>query len=393
MIYVTKIYMPSKEKFQSYIDGIYESGWLTNNGPLVQELEKKLEEYLGVKNLLCLSSGTDALQFAYRLLESEEQDSERKEVITTPFSFVSTTSAIAAERFKPVFADINRDSYNIDPSNIERKITDKTCAIAPCHVFGNACEIDKIDEIAQKNNLKVIYDASHAFDVQYKGKHILNYGDMSVISFHATKMFHTIEGAAIVIKDDALYEKAKVMRNYGIDAPDSVAMLGINSKIHEVGAAMGLCMLEEEDIISEERKTSHEYYTKQLKDYVQLQKKNKDASQSYSYFPVVFNNENDMSKVRAALLKKDIAARQYFKPSLDTLPYVECDEVMKNSRDIASRILVIPMHSCVEPLVSEIIIDTLQNDDAVHIKRPSKKSAKHNNLKEVATADNIDDVA
>ena len=174
MIYVTKIYMPDKEKFKSYIDGIYKSGWLTNNGPLVQELEKKLEEYLGVKNLLCISSGTDALQFAYRLLESDG-----KEVITTPFSFVSTTSAIVAERLIPKFADIDRETYNIDPKNIEKLINKNTSAIAPCHVFGNACDIEKIDEIAKKHDLKVIYDASHAFDVKYKGEHILNYGDIS----------------------------------------------------------------------------------------------------------------------------------------------------------------------------------------------------------------------
>ena len=354
MTYVTKIYMPDKEKFKAYIDGIYESGWLTNNGPLVYKLEKKLEEYLGVKNLLCISSGTDALQFAYRILEAEG------EVVTTPFSFVSTTSAIAAERLTPVFADIDSDSYNIDPKNIESAITEKTCAIAPCHVFGNACEIDVIDEIAKKHDLKVIYDASHAFDVKYKDKHILNYGDMSIISFHATKMFHTIEGAAIVIKDDALYEKAKIVRNYGIDGPDSVAMLGINAKMNEVEAAMGLCMLEEENIIQKERKISHEFYTQQLEQYVQLQKKNEDATQSYTYFPVVFRSGDEMSRVREALLEKDIAARQYFKPSLDTLPYVEIRNVMTKSRDIASRILVIPMHSGVEPMVSQIIIETLE---------------------------------
>lgn len=354
MTYVTKIYMPDKEKFKAYIDGIYESGWLTNNGPLVQKLEKKLEEYLGVKNLLCLSSGTDALQFSYRILEAEG------EVVTTPFSFVSTTSAIVAERLTPVFADIDTDSYNIDPKNIENAITEKTCAIAPCHVFGNACEIDAIDEIAKQHDLKVIYDASHAFDVKYKGKHILNYGDISIISFHATKIFHTIEGAAIVIKDDALYEKAKIVRNYGINGPDSVAMLGINAKMNEVEAAMGLCMLEEEDMIQEERKISHEFYTQQLKEYVQLQKKNENATQSLTYFPVVFRSEDEMSRVREALLEKDIAARQYFKPSLDTLPYVEHQNVMVNSRDIASRILVIPMHSGVEPLVSQIIKETLE---------------------------------
>jgi len=354
MTYVTKIYMPDKEKFKAYIDGIYESGWLTNNGPLVQKLEKELEAYLGVKNLLCVSSGTDALQIAYRILEMEG------EVITTPFSFVATTSAIAVEGLTPVFADIDSNSFNIDPENIEDTINEKTCAIAPCHVFGNACEIDEIDKIAEKYDLKVVYDASHAFDVQYKDKHILNYGDISVISFHATKMFQTIEGGAIVIKDDALYEKAKMVRNYGSGGPDSVEMLGVNAKMNEVEAAMGLCMLEEEDIIQKERKESHEFYTSQLKEYVQLQKKNENATQSYSYFPVVFKSEDEMHRVREALLEQDIAARQYFKPSLDTLPYVEHRKVMHNSRDIASRILVIPMHSGVEPKVSEIIIETLK---------------------------------
>lgn len=358
MTYVTKIYMPDKEKFKSYIDGIYESGWLTNNGPLVQELEKKLEDYLGVKNLLCVSNGTDALQLAYQLLGEKD-----KEVITTPFSFVSTTSAIVVEGLKPVFADIDKESYNLDPKNIEKQITENTCAIAPCHVFGNACDIEAIDALAEKHDLKVIYDASHAFDVAYKGKHILNYGDISVVSFHATKIFHTIEGAAIVIKDDALYEKAKIVRSYGIDGPDSVGMLGMNSKINEVQAAMGLCMLEEEDQIFAERRKSHEFYTQQLEKYVQLQKKSNDATQSYSYFPVVFKTQEEMIKVRAALLEHDIAARQYFKPSLDTLPYIDCDEVMENSRDIASRILVIPMHSNVEPLVSKIIIESLEGEE------------------------------
>lgn len=355
MTYVTKIYMPNREKFKTYIDGIYESGWLTNNGPLVQKLEKKLETYLGVKNLLCLSNGTDALQFAYRLLEEEG-----KEVITTPFSFVSTTSAIVAERLKPIFADIDKESYNIDPTNIEDFITKNTCAIAPCHVFGNACEIDEIDKIAKKHKLKVIYDASHAFDVKYKDQHILNYGDISIVSFHATKVFHTIEGAAIVIKDDALYEKAKIVRNYGIDAPDSVAMLGINAKMNEIQAAMGLCMLDEVDEIKKERQESYALYTNSLNKHVQLQKKNSDSTQSYSYFPIVFKSEDEMKKVQKALKEENIVARQYFNPSLDTLPYVESKKTMHNSRDLSSRILVIPMHSNIEFKVSEIIIKTLE---------------------------------
>lgn len=354
MTYVPKIYLPDKEKFKAYIDGIYENGWLTNNGPLLQKLEKRLEEQFGVKNLLCVSSGTSALQLAYRALEI------KGEVITTPFSFVSTTSAIAAEGLTPVFADIDINSYNLDPKNIESVITDKTCAIAPCHVFGNACEIDTIDKIAQKYNLKVIYDASHAFDVQYKDKHILDYGDFAAISFHATKIFHTIEGGALVIKDDNLYKKAKIIRDLGMDGPDSIAMLGINVKMNEVEAAMGLCMLDEMDHIIEEREKSHKYYTEQLSKYVQLQKINKDATQSHTYFPIVFRSENEMETVRDVLLKEEIAVRQYFKTSLDMLPYVELRNIMTKSRDLASRILVIPMHSGIESKVSQIIIETLK---------------------------------
>ncbi len=356
MTYVSKIYMPNREKLKSYIDQIYESGWLTNNGPLVQEFEQKLANYLGVKNLLCVSSGTDALQLAYKTLQMHG------EVITTPFSFVSTTSAIVSEGLIPVFADIDPKSYNIDPKNIEDEITDKTCAIAPCHVFGNACDIDQIDEIAKKYNLKVIYDASHAFDVYYKNKHISNYGDFSIISLHATKIFQSIEGGAIIIKDDELYEKAKIIRNYGIDKPDSVAMLGVNAKMNEFEAAMGLCMFDEISKIHNDRKASYEFYVEKLQNYVQLQLQNPDANRSYSYFPIVFKSHEQMCKVRDALLEADIAARQYFYPSLDTLPYIKSRKVMKNSRDIASRILVIPMHSNVEPIVSKIIIQTLKDD-------------------------------
>ncbi|RUM44163.1 MAG: DegT/DnrJ/EryC1/StrS family aminotransferase [Hydrogenimonas sp.] len=353
MTYVTKVYYPNKEKFKAYIDEIYDNGWLTNNGPLVQKLEKRLEEYLGVKNLLCVTSGTVALELAYRVLET------KGEVITTPFSYVSTTSAISETGSIPVFADIDPETFNIDPENIEAQITDQTYAIAPCHVFGNACDIDAIDAIAKRYNLSVVYDASHAFDVTYKGQHILNYGDISAISFHATKIFHTIEGGAIIIKDDALYEKAKVIRNHGSGGPDSVAMLGINGKMNEISAAMGLCMLDEESSIQNDRAMSHEFYQEALQDYVQLQKRNPEASQSLTYFPIVFQSHEEMDQVRKALYEKEIAARQYFYPSLDTIPFVEKRMPMPRSQDLANRILVIPMHSGVESLVVQTIQETL----------------------------------
>ena len=260
MIHVSKVYFPDKQKFLKYVEKIYKSGWLTNNGPLLQELEKRLEEHLGVKNLLCVSSGTMALQLACKLLDL------KGEVITTPFSFVATTSSIKWEGLDPVFSDINPETYNMDTSKIEKSLSKKTTAIVPCHVFGNACDIEQIDKIAKKNNLKVIYDASHAFDVKYKDESILSFGDVSAISFHATKFFHTIEGAAIIVKDDTLYEKAKIMRNFGIKSEDSVEILGINAKMNELEAAMGLCVLDEIETILAQRQESHEYYAEHLQD-------------------------------------------------------------------------------------------------------------------------------
>lgn len=355
MVNVSKVYFPDKQKFFSYIEKIYKNEWLTNNGPLVQELEKRLEKHLGVKNLLCVSNGTTALQLSYKLLEL------KGEVITTPFSFVATTSSIKWEGLEPVFTDIDAETFNIDPMKIEKSLSEKTSAIVPVHVFGNACEIEEIDRIAKKNNVKVIYDASHAFDVKYKNESILNYGDISAISFHATKFFHTVEGAALVIKDDALYEKAKIVRNFGIDAQNRVNTLGINAKMNELEAAMGLCVLDEIDTILAQRQESHEYYAKHLKDYVQMQRINKDSSQTYSYFPIVLRSEEELENVRNALLAEDVSPRQYFYPSLDTMPYVELRQVMRNSRDIAGRILVIPMHSGVESTVSRIIIEALRS--------------------------------
>lgn len=355
MVNVSKVYFPDKQKFFNYVEKIYESGWLTNNGPLVQELEKRLEKHLGVKNLLCVSNGTTALQLSYKLLELEG------EVITTPFSFVATTSSIKWEGLEPVFTDIDVETFNIDPMKIEKSLNEKTSAIVPVHVFGNACEIEEIDRIAKKSNVKVIYDASHTFGVNYKNESILNYGDISVISFHATKFFHTVEGAAIVIKDDALYEKAKTVRNFGIDAQNGIKTLGINAKMNELEAAMGLCVLDEIDTILAQRQESHEYYAEHLKDYIQMQRINKDASQSYSYFPIVLRSEKELENVRNALLAEGVSPRQYFYPSLDTMPYVERRQVMKNSRDLAGRILVIPMHSGVESAVSKIIIEALRS--------------------------------
>lgn len=342
MINVTKTYLPNKEKYKKYIDEIYENGWLTNNGPLVQRLEKRLAQYLGVKNIVLVSNGTIALEIAYKALNLTN------EVITTPFSFVATTSSLVMSNLKPVFADIDEKSFNINPKNIEKFINANTSAILPVHVFGNACEVEDIEQIAKKHDLKVIYDAAHAFDVKYKGKSVLNYGDISTLSFHATKLFHSIEGGALIINDDELVQKVRYLINFGIKNQEEIPYLGTNAKMNEFEAAMGLCVLDDIENIKNRRKEVYETYQKELKDLVQFQEQNINASQNYSYFPIVLKSEEQLLKIQKALNDENIFPRRYFYPSLDTLEYIEPKQECKISRDISKRILCLPIYSELE---------------------------------------------
>lgn len=337
MIQVTKTFLPDKEQYKKYVDKIYESGWITNNGPLVKELERRLEDFLGVKNIVLVSNGTVALEIAYRTLGLKGF------VATTPFSFVATTSSLVANGLFPIFADIDSDSFNIVPSSIDKIVTKNTSAILPVHVFGNPCDVDTISEIAKKHNLKVIYDAAHAFNVKYKGESILKHGDISCLSFHATKLFHTIEGGALIINDDSLVQKARYLINFGIDKAESVKELGTNAKMNEFQAAMGLCMLDEMPKILEKRKNDFQYYHEQLQDLFAFQSINKQSSYNYSYFPVLCKSENDVLLIKDALAKKEIYPRRYFYPSLDTLEYIEPKQFCEVSREISSRILCLPM--------------------------------------------------
>ena len=339
MINVTKTYLPNKEKYKKYIDEIYENGWLTNNGPLVQRLEKRLAEYLGVKNIILVSNGTVALEIAYRTLDIKGF------AITTPFSFVATTSSLVTNNILPIFADIDPNTFNLDPKNIEKLITPNTSAIVPVHVFGNACEVEQIEKIANKHNLKVVYDAAHAFDVKYKNKSVLNYGDISTLSFHSTKLFHSIEGGALIINDDELVQKARYLINFGIKNAEEIPHLGTNAKMNEFEAAMGLCVLDDIEDIKKSRKEVVENYRKELKDLVQFQEQNKNATENYSYFPVVFENETQLLKVQKALNNKQIFPRRYFYPSLDTLEYIEPKQECIISRDISKRILCLPIYA------------------------------------------------
>ena len=356
MINVTKTYLPNKEKYKKYIDEIYENGWLTNNGPLVQRLEKRLAQYLGVKNIILVSNGTVALEIAYRTLDIKGF------AITTPFSFVATTSSLVTNNILPIFADIDPNTFNLDPKNIEKLITPNTSAIVPVHVFGNACEVEEIEQIANKHNLKVVYDAAHAFDVKYKDKSVLNYGDISTLSFHSTKLFHSIEGGALIINDDELVQKARYLINFGIKNTEEIPHLGTNAKMNEFEAAMGLCVLDDIEEIKEKRKDILEIYRKELKNLVQFQEQNENATENYSYFPIVFKSEYELLKVQKALNDKQIFPRRYFYPSLDTLEYIEPKQECKISRDISKRILCLPVYVELEKDVQEIIIKIIRGN-------------------------------
>lgn len=345
MINVTKTYLPDINKYKTYINRIFELGWITNNGQFVQELEKRLKEYLGVRNIVLVSNGTLALQIAYKVLDLSG------DVITTPFSFVATTSSLLWEGLNPHFVDIDKETLNIDYRKIEENITSGISAIVPVHVFGNGCEVNEINNIAKKNKLKVIYDAAHAFGVKYKNESILNQGDISVLSFHATKVFHTIEGGALVINDDSLYLKAKRMVNFGIDDSGKINGLGINAKMNELQAAMGLCILEDIDEIFEQRKKIYEFYMEAFynNNNVRLQKHNEDFTCNYSYFPVILQSEKCLLDIMRKLNKQNIYPRRYFYPSLDTLSYINNRQYTAPiSNDISTRILCLPLYHSLE---------------------------------------------
>lgn len=354
MINVTKSYLPNIEKYKSYIDEIYKTAWLTNQGPLVQRLETRLAQYLGVKNIVLVSNGTIALEIAYRALDL------KGEVITTPFSFVATTSSLVTNRLTPIFVDIDEKTFNLSPENIEEKITSKTSAILPVHVFGNACEVEEIEKIAKKSNLKVIYDAAHAFDVKYKDNSLLNYGDISTLSFHATKLFHTIEGGALIINDDELVQKVRYLINFGIKNPQEIPHLGTNAKMNEFEAAMGLCILDDIEDIKTNRKKVVENYKIGLESLVTFQKQNEQANENYSYFPILFKNETQLLKVQNALNDNQIFPRRYFYPSLDTLEYIEPKQECIISRDISKRILCLPIYAELEKGNQDKIIDIIR---------------------------------
>ena len=356
MIPVVKPYLPSRKKLDEYLDGIYERGWLTNNGPLVQELTVRLEEYLGVENLLLVANGTLALQIAYRALGvSGNKHGDQSEAITTPFTFIATASSLKWDGVQPVFADIDPNTWCISPKNIEQAITSNTRAIVPVHVFGNACDVEAIDEIAARHGLKVIYDASHAFAVKYKGESLLKHGDAATLSFHATKLFHTGEGGAIIFKRKEDLERAKRMINFGITGPESIEELGINGKMNEMQAALGLAMLPHLDDILEMRNERACWYSEELNNCVTRQRFSVNQSNN-AYYPILLDSEEKTVQALEALKKKDISCRRYFYPSLESLPFLtEKMGCMRKSENVSKRVLCLPIYPELEKSTIQVV--------------------------------------
>ena len=360
MINVTKPYLPPEQDYQAYIKDIWKRNWLTNNGPLVNELELRLKEFLNLPHLLFVNNGTTALQIAIKALQLTG------EIITTPFSYVATTSVICWENCNPVFVDIDPKTYNIDPSKIEAAITSQTSAILATHVFGYPCDIDAIQAIAKKTNLKVIYDSAHAFGTKFKGNSIFMYGDINTTSFHATKLFHSCEGGGVFTMNAELLRKMSLLRNFGHTSPIDIEGIGINGKNSELHAAMGLCNLKYIDEILKNRKKQWQQYAILLKGLkVKLQNDGlMNDDYNYSYFPIVFETEEMLMKSIEALNMQYVYPRRYFYPSLNTLDYVNKTRCAVSEK-IASRIICLPLFDDLtiaeQAMIARILLRTQNN--------------------------------
>ncbi len=367
-ILVTQSSMPPYEEYIEAIKPLWDTHWLTNMGVYHAELEEKLKEYLGVTELSLMVNGHMALELAIQAFEFPEGG----EVITTPFTFISTTHAIVRNRLKPVFCDVKLSDGTIDEEKIEELVTEKTVAILPVHVYGNVCNIEKIQRLADKYNLKVIYDAAHAFGVRYRDKGIGCYGDASVFSFHATKVFNTIEGGAVAFSDRKLYDKLYNLKNFGIRGEELVTDVGANAKMNEFCAIMGLCNLRHIDDALSNRQERHNYYTEKLKDVkgIRLFEKKAETVSNYSYYPILveddyFINRNDLYD---KLKEQNIFARKYFYP-------ITSDQAcfrnkyrkvaLSNARKLSEQVLTIPFSEGIELDDMDRVIECIKNTNRI----------------------------
>lgn len=338
--------MPPFDEYSALIKELWDNRWLTNMGKFHQEFQLKLREYLHVDYVDLFTNGHMALELSLQaILENVKKGSE---IITTPFTFIATIHAIIRNGFTPVFCDINPDDFTIDASKIESLVNEKTCAIVPVHVYGNICNVEKIQSIAEKYGLKVIYDAAHAFGVRRNGESVARFGDISVFSFHATKVFHSIEGGAACIKDREIAQKIYSLKNFGITSPERVEHIGTNAKMNEFCAVMGICNLKylEENIAK--RRRVHEKYIECLSDVqgIKIYPIQENTEANYAYFPVLFANETYRDNVFQCLAEHSIYARKYFYPLASSF---ECFSFDENNTpialDISRRVLTLPIYS------------------------------------------------
>lgn len=350
-IFVTRSSMPPYEEYIEAIKPLWDSCWLTNMGKYHLKLEEELKEYLDVYGLSLTVNGHMALELAIQTFDFPTGS----EIITTPFTFISTTHAIVRNHLKPVFCDVKICDGTIDESKIENLITERTVAILPVHVYGNICNIEAIQRIAEKYGLKVIYDAAHAFGIKYKGKGIGNYGDASIFSFHATKVFNTIEGGAVVFSDSKMYEKLYNLKNFGIRGEELVVDIGTNAKMNEFSAIMGLCNLKYVDIVREKRRKLFEIYHRnlQLIKGIDFFNNNIYATRNYAYFPVLIKETYRINRdeVYELLNEHGIHSRKYFYPLTSDQAcfknkYKKCE--LENARKLAKQVLTLPFYEKIE---------------------------------------------
>lgn len=360
-ILVTRSSMPDFEEYCNEIKELWETHWLTNMGVKHKELEKSLLEYLKTPNITLFTNGHLALECIIAAFNFPKGS----EVITTPFTFASTTHAISRNGLVPVFCDINQKNFTIDADKIENLITEKTCAIIPVHVYGNLCDVEKIEKIAKKYNLKVIYDAAHAFGVEKNGVGVANFGDASMFSFHATKVFNTIEGGAVTYKDEKLNKILYDIKNFGITGPESVEYIGGNAKMNEFQAAMGICNLRHVDKEIGKRKKVVERYREKLQNIkgIKIIHTPEGIKENYAYFPVIFDNyKYTRDEVFKKLGEENIIARKYFYPLINDF---DCYKEEYNSKDtpvakyMADRVLTLPLYADLELEVVDKICDII----------------------------------
>ena len=345
-IYVTKASLPPMEEYIEEVRSVWDTHWLTNMGEKHEQLQNMLKDYLDVDNIELLVNGHMALEMTLQAMNLQG------EVITTPFTFASTTHAIVRNNLEPVFCDIDEQTYTMDVSKIESLITERTCAILPVHVYGNICNTEEIDRIAHKYGLKVVYDAAHAFGETYKGKSVGLYGDASCFSFHATKVYNTIEGGAVCYRREELGQKLYELKNFGIHGPEDVNAVGANAKMNEFCAVMGICNLRHVDEEITKRKTLYEHYMERLKDTagLQLNEIQSHARSNYAYFPVVFDETIfgvSRNEVYDYLAEAGIYTRKYFYPLTNTFACFENKYNVDDTpvaRKVANRVLTLPLY-------------------------------------------------